>query len=358
VTVAADEKSVKTYEGLGPAELAPSSVKGFDFGAAGLMPEDYFMLTRVDGRTSYRQLVLISGFPEEKAVPILRKLRERGALLHPGETTPPPPPAPKPLAPPPPPLPAVDPGDVRLAEAVDLTLEQKTAILAKHMSLRAATYFQVLEVAADVDRKALKAAYRKISKDFHPDRFFGKKLGAFKAMLAEIFDVASQAMETLSDDERREGYVLSLSVPAPVVDPPSGRGPPARAQTGGGPPKISKAMAAEIFEAACSDQVAGDLKAALEKFAAAVAADPQIRWVRRAADCALKAQELSLALEYAKKAKDMDALNAQSHRILGKVQSALGRNDEARGAFAEALRLDPGNPHILAELRELDKKLR
>lgn len=356
-------ESGKSYPGLGPVDTAPAVWKGFDPAAGGLLPEDYFMLTRVDGRTSLRQLVLISGFDEERALRILVKLRERGALLYPGEIEPPqaaPPPKPAPPPPPPPPLPAVDPGDPRLAEEVDLTAEQKRAIVAKHLSLRNATYFQVLEIPPDADKKVMKAAYRKISKDFHPDRFFGKKLGSFKALLAEIFDVASQAMETLTDDNRREDYLISLSVPAPIVDHPSGRGsgpvPVARAASANA--AANRARAAEHFEAACSDQVAGDLKPALEKFALAIAGDPQPRWCRRAAECALKAQELRLAEDYAKKAKDMDPLNAQSHRILGKALAAGGRIDEARGSFAEALRLDPGNSHILAELRELDKKLR
>lgn len=239
-------------------------------------------------------------------------------------------------------------------------MEQKTAIVSKHLSLRNATYFQVLEIATDADRKTIKAAYRKISKDFHPDRFFGKKLGTFKALLAEIFDLASQAMETLSDDARREDYLVSLSVPAAVLDPPSGRAGsgPVPAPRQASVAAANRARAAELFEAACSDQVAGELESALEKFALAIDADPQSRWCRRAAECALKAQKLSIAEKYAKKAKDMDPLNAQSHRILGKALAAGGRIDEARGSLAEALRLDPGNPHILAELRELDKKLR
>jgi curved DNA-binding protein CbpA len=365
--------SGKSYTGLGSVDVVPSLFKTFNPGNAGLSPEDYFLLTRVDGRTSYRQLVLISGFVEDQAVGIQRKLRERGALLHPGETVPPAPPPPPPPAPPPPPtLPTVDPADPRLAEDVDLTPAQKIAIVGKHLSLKSATYFQVLDLPSDATRKAVKAAYFKISRDFHPDRHYGKRLGSFKQMLTDIFNVAASAHEVLSDDERREGYLLSLSVPAPIADPPSGRlasspivaaatGNVARSSTSSTSstssrvPHAVRAQAAELFEAACMDQVSGEPARALEGFATAIAADPQPRYLRRAAECALQAQELSKAEEYAKKARDMDARNPSSHRIMSKVHVAKGQIDEARGCLAEALRLDPGNPHILAELKELDK---
>jgi tetratricopeptide (TPR) repeat protein len=234
--------------------------------------------------------------------------------------------------------------------------------------LRTATYFQVLEVPDSADKKAVKAAYGRLSKDFHPDRFFGKRLGSFKVMLSEIFDLASSAKETLLDPERREAYVESLpgkgsggGSSAAAAPPPaamkvrSTTAPPAPPP----PPSLAaRTRAAELFEEACMDHVSGELTKALEKFSVAIGVDPQARYLRRAAECAMKAQELRVAEEYAKKATEMDAHNAASHRILGRVQAAAGRPAEARLRFEQARRLDPDNPHIAAELRELDDSLR
>ena len=101
--------------------------------------------------------------------------------------------------------------------------------------------------------------------------------------------------------------------------------------------------------------VSGELDTALAEFAQAIALDPQPRYLRRAAEVALKAQRLREAEEYAKKATELDSQNAASHRVLGRVLAQTGRPHEARAAFVRALRIDPQNPHIAAELRELDE---
>jgi curved DNA-binding protein CbpA len=372
--------SGRIYDGLGPSDLAPLLNKGFSPEGVGLTPEDYFVLTRVDGRTSLRQLVLISGFPESRALAILKRLRAEGAILFPGEA-PPPPRAPEPRAAEPADAPAraaariaVPEDDPLLAEDVDLGRDQKRAIVAKHRSLANASYFDVLEVAPDADRRTLKAAYRRLSKEFHPDRFFGKRLGSFKAMLAEIFDLASSALEVLSDAEKREVYVASLATGEPRADrqliealsttPPLGiaaaDGSRRRAQTA--PPidpaasASERARAAKIYEDAALHHVTGELEKALPEFAEAIAIDPQPRYLRRAAEAALRAQELRLAEEYAKKAQELDANNASTHRVLAKIYVAAGRPADARSALEAASRLDPENPHIAAELRDLQSR--
>jgi tetratricopeptide (TPR) repeat protein len=353
MTMAADEK----LGGLGPPDAAPLLNRQFDPRAAELSPEDYFVLTRIDGRTSLRQLVLISGFPEARALQILGKLHERGAIFFPGDI-----PARPAFAPPPPPPRgagggAPDPAqaqaglahDPRLAEDVDLSLDQRRMILAKHASLGGATLFEVLGVGRGAEKRELKLAYRKLSKDFHPDRFFGKRLGSFHKMLDEIFEVASLALETLSDPEKREAYVASLAATGNPQTRALASPPP-----GAAPVPASRARAAELFEKACLHHVLGELEAALAGFADVVAADPQPRYLRRAAEAALKAQELRLAEEYAKKAAELDAHHAASYRVLGRILAASGRPTEARAALERALELDPANLHIAGELRDLE----
>ena len=83
--------------------------------------------------------------------------------------------------------------------------------------------------------------------------------------------------------------------------------------------------------------------------------DPQPRFLRRASEVAVLMQELRLAEEYAKKATELDPHNAAGYRIQAKVLEASGRRGEARAALEHARRLDPENPHIAAELRDLER---
>lgn len=351
----------KTLPGLGPAEIAPLVNRDFDLGRARLGQEEYYVLTRIDGRTSLRELVLISGFPEGQALTILRRLRQVGAMYLPGED-PKRPPAPELDFDSEPPRPPVQIDETLLAEDVDLTEEQKRLILTKYASLAGGTYFSVLEVHRDAGKKALRAARDKISMRFHPDRplYFKKRLGSYRTLLAQIFEIANEAFEILSDESKRDAYVQGLIVAraaqngTPVEQlAASDTGPVAVRPPPSGPTPSDRQKAADLFEEACHHQVTGELPRALSEFASAIAIDPQPRYLRRAAQAALRAQELRDAEEYGKRAAELDPQNAESHRVYGRILRARGRLDEAQRALEEATRIDPGNPHIAAELRAL-----
>ena len=54
--------------------------------------------------------------------------------------------------------------------------------------------------------KEIRRAYFRISKDFHPDRFFGRSLGTYKDRLALIFERVSRAWSVLGDETQRAVY--------------------------------------------------------------------------------------------------------------------------------------------------------
>jgi hypothetical protein len=345
--------------GVGPSDVAPLLNPNFDPSQSELTPEHYFVMTRVDGRTSLKQIVLISGFAEDKTVGILQKLRTEGAIYLPGEPLPPRRVAPQPKGTPQPQPPVKiitrPPERVRaeakideslLAEEVDLSPEQKRAILVKQAAIKNANLFEILEVGAEVDKKTLKRAYFKISKEFHPDRFYGKHLGSFRDRLDQIFHVATKAFEHLDDDEKRAAYVESLKGQTtsgkPTTAPPGSQSPAARAQ--------------ELFDLACQHQVTGEVKRALQEFAAAIRLDPQPRYLKRAAEAALRAQELRSAEEYATKAAELDSRDAGVHRMLAKVFRASGRDADAKRELETAIRLAPDDAFIAAELEELNRR--
>ncbi|HKA88274.1 MAG TPA: J domain-containing protein [Haliangiales bacterium] len=227
----------KALAGLGTDDLIPLVNPQAEL--EGLSAEEYFVLTRIDGRTSLHEVILICGLGEARALATLQKLRAAGAIFFKGET--PTKPVKSILTPavarpgtgrlPTDPLKPETKGDAKpepkpetkretkpekkiddasLAEDNDLTAEQRRAILVKHAQLNEGTLFDLLEVPRDVDRRGLRAAYFKLSKVFHPDVYYGKRLGTYQRRLADIFEMVSKAFNQLEDDGRREEYLLSL----------------------------------------------------------------------------------------------------------------------------------------------------
>ena len=195
----------KALPGLGTDDLVPLVNTNAE-SLEGLSAEDYFVVTRIDGRTTLHDVILICGLPADRALETLKKLRNAGAIYFKGET----PRAIRPLPSSTAPLP-VSPDEPALTEDCELTLEQKRTILSKHTSLSKGNLFDLLEVTADVDKRGLRTAYFRLSKDFHPDRFYGKRLGSYHRRLTDIFDMVSKAWSILEDDGRREEYLVRLS---------------------------------------------------------------------------------------------------------------------------------------------------
>jgi hypothetical protein len=183
---------VKLYAGLGPDTLVPELVPAA-FGNITVGAEEGFVLSRVDGRTSVANICLLVPFDPEVTVTILKRLFALGAIDIPGATPPPS----KPLT-----------SDTAALDllGLDLTPEQARRIDAVFAALETRDAFELLEISRAADKKEIKRAYFKLSKEFHPDRYFGKKVGPYKDRLSRIFQSIKAAFELLSDDARRAAY--------------------------------------------------------------------------------------------------------------------------------------------------------
>ena len=344
---------------LGSSKLAPRQNPLFTPGT-GFTTEDYFVWSRLDGHTSLHDVILMLGLGTERSVEILRSLRRQGAVLLPGEeayrVTPGDPvsrsrgdrpvgephrPAPAP-APPPPAGQLHDEEARAMQEAVQLQDHEKRRIIELMRLVRAGDYFAVLGVPRDVDRRELKRAYFRMSKEFHPDRHYKQELGSFGPWLSRIFETATTAFQVLDDDDRRAQHVAALD----------GGGSVRRAGTESGSQNRSQ-HAAEIFQRGCDAEVAGDKEGALKLLGAAVRVDPQPRYLRRAASCALACGRLSEAEEYAKKAANLRSDDASYARVLADVHRAAGRLNEAEEVLLRALQL-PSASDLLARELEAD----
>jgi tetratricopeptide (TPR) repeat protein len=310
-----------------------------------LTSEDYFVFSRIDGLLTVREILLETGFGLDRAIEIVRKLKRCGAFLLPDERpyTPGRSPARKHMIS----VPA-RPEDIALTAdekqavedaGVDMGRDERLRVVVLRRRMERGTLFELLGVGEEVDRRELKRAYFALSKQLHPDRYYGRELGVFRLWLSEVFEGVKRAFEILDDDTRRAEYRAMMSQRPEVPAPPQ-----ARTQT-------HAEHAAELFERACAAEAAGDHVEALKLFAGANRVDPQPRTMRRAGQCALAAGQLSLAEEYAKKAAGLQPDEPSSARLLARVLRAEGKLVEAETTLERALSLSPRDDTLNRELQ-------
>jgi curved DNA-binding protein CbpA len=102
-----------------------------------------------------------------------------------------------------------DPRD--LTEDVDIELDRRRVILDTFHRLDSITHYQLLRVEPSADKRAIKNAYFEVVNLFHPDRYFGKKLGTFKPKLERIFARLTEAHDTLTRSGPRAEYDAYLA---------------------------------------------------------------------------------------------------------------------------------------------------
>ncbi|HYU16757.1 MAG TPA: DnaJ domain-containing protein [Candidatus Acidoferrum sp.] len=360
---------------FGSSLLAPRQNPEFTPGV-GFTTEDYFVWSRLDGRTSLREVILMVGLGVEKSIGILRKLRRSGAVLLQGED-------PAQMAAalalamvaagagrgepdgPARELPALgaltrDEGRT-MAEAVALEEGEKTRIIQMMRLVAGSDYFALLGVGRNADKREIKRAYYRLSKEFHPDRHYKQNLGTFGPLLNVLFETATVAFEVLSDDEKRAEYQASLAgggapaqgsgVPSAVAGGESS-GPVAGRRAPASPAERAKAQhGTDLFSRGCEREVAGDIGGALRMFRAAIQVDAQPRYLRRAAKCALVFGQIKEAEGYAEKAVSLRADDASYARLMSDVLRAAGRLEEAEETLLRALELPSTSDALAMELQ-------
>jgi len=183
-----------------------------------------FLLSRVDGSTPWRLLREMGGIPAGEADACLTRWRDAGILVVVGGGSATPGPAsaggsdrseasgqdagtPTSDAGPPPvmdaaeaprPEPVID--ESALDGGLDIDLEVQRRILSFEASLTL-PYHELLGVDPGTDPKSVKRAYFKLSKEFHPDRYFRREIGGYGDRLERIFKKVLEAHEILSDPE-------------------------------------------------------------------------------------------------------------------------------------------------------------
>jgi tetratricopeptide (TPR) repeat protein len=208
-----------------------------------LSPADGFVLSRVDGVTSAREVVQMIPLPAEQTRQSLLGLLstgivEYGAARRPREAASPAPAAPPPTttarpaapepkaAPPPPPATPAGPGTTD-----DAAAERRREILEAWEGLKTRNHFEVLGISRSAGEADVKEAYFRLAKRFHPDVHHGDSLGDLRDELEAVFIRLGEAYAVLRDARKRGDYEerLGRQRPRPVQ--------PARAPATAGPPE-------------------------------------------------------------------------------------------------------------------------
>lgn len=183
-----------------------------------------FVWSRVDGILNVGELSTITGLPEDQICQILQKLATHRLVelsLNPGLSI-----AELGAAS----IKSPEADDERAFEEAVLAAEKKKApesgleeaetdlaaeirqeIDLFYERLDEYTFYEALGIDPASDQRAVLRAYKQRSLKFHPDRYFGKKLGAYKSKLEEIFKYLSRVKDFLTDPASRHTYDASLS---------------------------------------------------------------------------------------------------------------------------------------------------
>jgi curved DNA-binding protein CbpA len=201
----------------------PRPVEGVDVRALPIGPEEAFVLSRIDGTINEADLVTVTGLAEARVHESLERLFELGAIRFANPSARPSHPSPpvrrdsaKPFDPTSSvqlPLDAARPAEQRplydsaaLDELVDLDLNRKKQILETESRLESLNHYQLLGVDPSADKRDIKAKYFAVVNIYHPDRYYGKKLGSYKARLEKTFARLTEAHDTLTRTATRAEY--------------------------------------------------------------------------------------------------------------------------------------------------------
>ena len=206
----------------GDDDRVPRLVPGWETRGVDLSPEEGFLLSRIDGSTPWGMLREMSGQAAGQLEGCLERWIEAGLVSVDAAERPeaaaerpeaagegPEAAGEKPEARTVVLEAAPDPGAIVSGLDIDVELQERILSFDRQLDR---PYHELLGVAADADSKTIKRAYFKLSKDFHPDRYFRREIGDYAERLDRVFKKIALAYELLMDPTTRAEIAKSYRV--------------------------------------------------------------------------------------------------------------------------------------------------
>jgi len=154
-----------------------------------LTPEDAFVLSRINGKSSIAEIQKIVGFDANKIKAIFEKLVSHSLVVFQESVSA---------------KSEAIKNEKKITNTIQKRIREKFELLEKNK------LYEFLEVERGATDEELERGYFQMSKEFHPDRFFKEPLGPFKKMLEEVFNGIQEAYQTLKDPELKKQYIQQL----------------------------------------------------------------------------------------------------------------------------------------------------
>jgi len=228
-----------------------------------------------------------------------------------------------------------------VAKAAMMDQVGREEVLARLHQAQGADHYLVLGIDDKATDGEVRSAYYMLARRFHPDRFSTGPLADLRPRIETFFAQVTEAYNTLSGPTRRRQYDQELLEAAAkkTKEPAQDTAYLARENYARARVLLDKRryQDAVVFleNAVQLDDTKADYHLELGRVL--------IRNPRRRKD----------AEQHLRRAVELDPTSVPGFIALGQVYRKLGRDDDARDAFNEALRWEPANAEALAELEQM-----
>lgn len=309
-------------------DLSPILCSGIKIESLPLTPQEGFVLSRINGVTSVREIISGTGLPQDMVEAALDKLEGLGAIEFQNVQSA----APRSRAAQ---RPQTVPPSAGTAPPASLDTVLRRIDLT-YRSLQSTDHYRLLGVRRNASADDIKQAYVTLSREMHPDRFHKANVGDRKEIIETVFARISEAYEVLKDPEKRDEYNESLL-------PESARRE--RAEQEAAAPKLG-ADAAKITELAQQAMRQGDYHSALRSFKIAASLDPNNKELNAKRILMEQCRDLAAGLErYEQKKAEADVLGDPTIKyavdVLEKAADDLPKDENLLRGSTELL-LDVG----------------
>lgn len=206
----------------------------------------------------------------------------------------------------------------------------------------ATNYYSILGVAQNSTSEQIRSRFLELARQLHPDRFQGER----KQKAEEDFQAITEAFNVLSNPSRRRDHDQELARPA--------------AETVSG---NSEQLLKVYMQRGVKAYKEGNFPAAADNFERAARTAPANAKAHfhLALACGRERRWLSRALQAARRAAELEPLNAKYAKLAGKLYAQAGNLDQAEHFYLQAQKWGDDDGSIakaLEQLRRGSKKSR